>query len=210
MKNKKDIYKSVSFMCMFVLLIVVAGITISYAYYTLNMRGSTTTDTNQAANLNITTTLTGATAINTSNLVLIDGTDLSKAEKVSFSVINNTDSTVDAKYTINLIDMSLTQNLFSKYFKWALVINGDTTNKIVGDFQDETGVIQEGETSTTSQTVATKNLITEENALPLAIGATDTIDFYIWLQDDDNVNQIYLTSGTFSSKLSLNAFPSKN
>lgn len=210
MKNKKDIYKSVSFMCMFVLLIVVAGITISYAYYTLNMRGSTTTDTNQAANLNITTTLTGATAINTSNLVLIDGTDLSKAEKVSFSVTNNTDSTVDAKYTINLIDMSLTQNLFSKYFKWALVINGDTTNKIVGDFQDETGVIQEGETSTTSQTVATKNLITEENALPLAIGATDTIDFYIWLQDDDNVNQIYLTSGTFSSKLSLNAFPSKN
>ncbi len=210
MKNKKDIYKSVSFMCMFVLLIVVAGITISYAYYTLNMRGSTTTDTNQAANLNITTTITGATAINTSNLVLIDGTDLSKAEKVSFSVTNNTDSTVDAKYTINLIDMSLTQNLFSKYFKWALVINGDTTNKIVGDFQDETGVIQEGETSTTSQTVATKNLITEENALPLAIGATDTIDFYIWLQDDDNVNQIYLTSGTFSSKLSLNAFPSKN
>lgn len=210
MKNKKDIYKSVSFMCMFVLLIVVAGITISYAYYTLNMRGSTTTDTNQAANLNITTTLTGATAINTSNLVLIDGTDLSKAEKVSFSVTNNTDSTVDAKYTINLIDMSLTQNLFSKYFKWALVINGDITNKIVGDFQDETGVIQEGETSTTSQTVATKNLITEENALPLAIGATDTIDFYIWLQDDDNVNQIYLTSGTFSSKLSLNAFPSKN
>lgn len=210
MKNKKDIYKSVSFMCMFVLLIVVAGITISYAYYTLNMRGSTTTDTNQAANLNITTTLTGTTAINTSNLVLIDGTDLSKAEKVSFSVTNNTDSTVDAKYTINLIDMSLTQNLFSKYFKWALVINGDTTNKIVGDFQDETGVIQEGETSTTSQTVATKNLITEENALPLAIGATDTIDFYIWLQDDDNVNQIYLTSGTFSSKLSLNAFPSKN
>ena len=210
MKNKKDIYKSVSFMCMFVLLIVVAGITISYAYYTLNMRGSTTTDTNQAANLNITTTLTGTTAINTSNLVLIDGTDLSKAEKVSFSVTNNTDSTVDAKYTINLIDMSLTQNLFSKYFKWALVINGDTTNKIVGDFQDETGVIQEGETSTTSQTVATKNLITEENALPLAIGATDIIDFYIWLQDDDNVNQIYLTSGTFSSKLSLNAFPSKN
>lgn len=210
MKNKKDIYKSVSFMCMFVLLIVVAGITISYAYYTLNMRGSTTTDTNQAANLNITTTLTGTTAINTSNLVLIDGTDLSKAEKVSFSVTNNTDSTVDAKYTINLIDMSLTQNLFSKYFKWALVINGDITNKIVGDFQDETGVIQEGETSTTSQTVATKNLITEENALPLAIGATDTIDFYIWLQDDDNVNQIYLTSGTFSSKLSLNAFPSKN
>ena len=210
MKNKKDIYKSVSFMCMFVLLIVVAGITISYAYYTLNMRGSTTTDTNQAANLNITTTLTGTTAINTSNLVLIDGTDLSKAEKVSFSVTNNTDSTVDAKYTINLIDMSLTQNLFSKYFKWALVMNGDTTNKIVGDFQDETGVIQEGETSTTSQTVATKNLITEENALPLAIGATDTIDFYIWLQDDDNVNQIYLTSGTFSSKLSLNAFPSKN
>ncbi len=210
MKNKKDIYKSVSFMCMFVLLIVVAGITISYAYYTLNMRGSTTTDTNQAANLNITTTLTGATAINTSNLVLIDGTDLSKAEKVSFSVTNNTDSTVDAKYTINLIDMSLTQNLFSKYFKWALVINGDTTNKIVGDFQDETGAIQEGETSTTSKTVATKNLIAEENALPLAIGATDTIDFYIWLQDDDTVNQIYLTSGTFSSKLSLNAFPTKN
>ena len=53
MKNKKDIYKSVSFMCMFVLLIVVAGITISYAYYTLNMRGSTTTDTNQAANLSL-------------------------------------------------------------------------------------------------------------------------------------------------------------
>ncbi len=201
--------KSICFIFLFIFAIMISGITLSYAYYTITMKGSTDTGTNKAANLNITTSLTNADAINTSNLVLIDGSDLTKAEKVSFTVTNNTDSTVAAKYTINLVDMTLTQNLFSKYFKWAIVRNGDTTNMITGDFHDESGSVTEGTTSVENKSVSAKVLISDDSALSLAIGKTDTIDFYIWLQDDDDINQLYLTSGKFSGKLSLNAVPVK-
>lgn len=126
---------------------------------------------------------------------------------MEFSVTNNSTSEVNANYTIELVEMSMTRNLSSKYFKWALVINpGADEQVITGDFLD-TSIGTEGNNNTTEVTGLTKTLISTEDALPLNIGATDNIEFYIWLENDDIVDQLYLTNGDFSAKLSLNAFP---
>ena len=97
--------------------------------------------------------------------------------------------------------------MYSKYLKWAIVIDGDKTNMITGDFHDETGAILEGTTDKTPVSMDAKILISDDNAKMLNVGNTVTIDFYLWLENDDTVNQIYLTSGNFSGKLSLNATP---
>ena len=132
------------------------------------------------------------------------------AEKVSFSVTNSASSGAKAKYTIDLVEMSITKNLASKYFKWALVVNPDGDNRQVftGDFADES-IGSEGNSDTTLVEGLTKTLLDEEHALILDIGATDNLDFYIWLENDDSVDQLYLTNGDFSGKLSMNAVPTR-
>lgn len=191
--------------------IIVIGISFSYAFYTAGIVGNSKINQNSAAKLNVTTTLTSTNAISAAELALIDSSEyLTKAEKVSFSVTNNNDSTIKAKYTIKLEELSLSKNLFSKYFKWALVINGGLENEKVftGDFADES-ISLEGNSDTTMVTNLSKILITDEEALLLDINATDSIEFYIWLENDPILDQLYLINGNFSGKLSLDAVPSR-
>ena len=122
---------------------------------------------------------------------------------------NQNTSTIPAKYTINITDMSLSKNLFSQYFKWAIKVNDTLVAN--GNFADASKV-SEGytlQTGDTPLTGLTKPLLTSNQARSLAIGATDTIILYVWLENDSNVDQLYLTNGTFSGKLSVDAVPNK-
>ncbi len=207
--KKKSFVKNTVLISVLVVSIIVIGISLSFAYFTMSIQGSSDTGNNQAAILNVTTTLTTADAINATSLAIIDGSEyLTKAESIEFTVTNNTDSNVNALYTINMTDITISKNMLSQYFKWALVINSDTGNAITGSFQD-LSLADEGNTDTSTVTIGSKVLIADENARSLSIGATDTITLYLWLENDDNVDQLYLTNGTFSGKLSLNATPVK-
>lgn len=207
--KKKSFVKNTVLISVLVVSIIVIGISLSFAYFTMSIQGSSDTGNNQAAILNVTTTLTTADAINATSLAIIDGSEyLTKAESIEFTVTNNTDSNVNALYTINMTDITISKNMLSQYFKWALVINSDTSNAITGSFQD-LSLADEGNSDTSTVTIGSKVLIADENARSLSIGATDTITLYLWLENDDNVDQLYLTNGTFSGKLSLNATPVK-
>ena len=207
--KKKSFVKNTVLISVLVVSIIVIGISLSFAYFTMSIQGSSDTGNNQAAILNVTTTLTTADAINATSLAIIDGSEyLTKAESIEFTVTNNTDSNVNALYTINMTDITISKNMLSQYFKWAFVINSDTSNAITGSFQD-LSLADEGNSDTSTVTMGSKVLIADENARSLSIGATDTITLYLWLENDDNVDQLYLTNGTFSGKLSLNATPVK-
>lgn len=207
LKNKKVMIVA----CVFVIAIVLLGISLTYAYFTVRYTGSGTVTPNAAAKMNVTSTLTSATAINASQMSLINADEVgTKAKTVNFSVTNANDSNVNAKYTINLVDFSFSKNLSSKYFKWKLVVNPGkgTERTITGDFLDS-AIASEGTSDTTVVSNLTKVLVPETNALPLSIGATDNLIFYIWLENDPVIDQIYLTNGSFNGKLSLEAIPSK-
>lgn len=214
--TKKFVLNSAMRITIFVLAIIVFGISTSYAYYVANIKGQANVDTSQTATLNITTTLESAPAISASKMSIIDASDyLTKGQKVDFTVTNEATSNVKAKYTLKLVDMSITKNLSSKYFKYAIIINAGTDNEkiLTGNFLDATNIASEGTTVTkdSPETVAglTKTLINDDEAVLLDIGTTDTLSFYIWLENDDNVDQLYLTNGNFSAKLSLDAYPTK-
>ena len=128
--------------------LVLIGVSLTYAYFTLMYRGQKTVGENSAAKLNISSTLENATAINEIQMNLISADEVEqKAKKVEFSVTNNGTSNIDAKYTVKLVDYSLTKNLSSEYFKWKLVVNGDEAGAITGNFFDES-IAPEGTTST--------------------------------------------------------------
>jgi len=209
--QKKEITKYSFMVLVFVLSIVVIGVSLSYAYFSANFTGKNETGLNKTAKLNVTTTLTTAPVIDSSQLALIENVDYkTKAEKITFTVTNENTSNVNAKYTIKLVEMSLSKNLFSKYFKWKLVINEGTENEkeFNGDFADaETAT--EGTDDKTELTNLTKQLIGEEEALTLAISQTDSIVFYLWLENEAEVDQLYLTEGKFKGKLSMDAIPTK-
>ncbi len=195
----------------FVSSVVLLGISLSYAYFTATFSGVGETAPGNAAVLNVTTTLTTVPVINAARLALIESTEYkSKAEKISFSVTNEATSNINAKYTIKMVEMSMSKNLFSQYFKWKIIINEGSPNEqsFTGNFADS-NITEEGTTELDKVTELTKILVGEEEALTLKANSTDQITFYMWLENAENIDQMYLTNGDFQGKLSLDAVPSK-
>lgn len=214
--TKNTFFNSAMRIIIFVLAIVIFGVSTSYAYYVANIKGQASVDESKTAVLNVTTTLENAPAISASKMTIINAADyLTKAQKVDFSITNQSTSNVKAKYTLKLVEMNITKNLSSKYFKYAVVVNAgkSTAKTYTGNFLDEENIAPENTSVTKDnpETVKglTKNLIDEDNALILNIGSTDTLSFYIWVENDDAVDQLYLTNGNFSAKLSVDAYPVK-
>lgn len=208
MKNKNhSIEKYTIIVVVFVLSIVVLGVSVSYSFFSIGVEGEKNVPPSQAGHFEVTSTLNDTPAINAAELALIDSANYqTEAQKVDFSVTNSVDSDAKAKYTIELVEMSLTKNLASKYFKWTLMVDGVAVAS--GDFADSS-IADEGTSDTTVVSDLTKVLIPEEEAITLDIGATDNLVFYIWLENDDMVDQIYLTNGDFSGKLSMKAVPTR-
>jgi len=207
---KNSLMKSTVTTIIFIVSIMVFGVSISYAYYTANFKGNSEVPSSTAAQLDVTTTLTTVPVINAAQLAIIEPSEyLTKGEKVSFSITNEATSNVKAKYVIKIVEMSLSENLFSKYLKWSLVVNhADGTSKTFnGDFSDESHA--EGNSSTTKVDKLSKTLIADDEAIVLNIDSTDQLTFYIWLENDDTVDQLYLTNGDFQGKISMNAVPTK-
>ncbi len=193
--------------------IVVIGFSLTYAYFTVGYGGKADINGNQAAILNVDSDLKNASAINETEMALINEEDVeTEARKVTFDVINQGTSTVNAKYVVKLIDYSITKNLSSKYFKWKLVVNpGESEQVFTGNFlqnPEDEGTKLVGDASD-KLTGLNMELISEDEALTLNIGKTDHLVFYVWIENDNALNQIYLTNGEFRGRLSLEAFPTK-
>lgn len=207
----KSLTKYSIMVIVFVISVIVIGISLSYAYFSAYFDGISDTAPGQAAILDVSTTLTSVPVINAARLALIEATEYKeKAEKIEFTVTNEATSNINAKYTIKLVEMSLTKNLFSKYFKWKIVVNEGTAEEKIfdGDFSDE-NIAQEGTTELDKVTDLTKILLNDGEALTLTVNKTDQIKFYLWLENAENIDQIYLTNGEFQGKLSMDAVPTK-
>ncbi len=198
--------------------IIIIAFSLSYAYFSVGFGSGVDAQDNKTAIMNVTSSLTSAAAINEVKMELINNDEVSsKAKTVTFDVTNGGDSTVKAKYIVKLINYSLTKNLFSSYFKWRLVVNPEVPEKTKtfdGNFLGEDGVepssvVLTGDPSQDKISNLTKVLVSENDNLVLEIGQTDSIVFYIWLENAPNVDQNYLTNGQFTGHLSLEASPVK-
>lgn len=209
--NNKKLVISASIL---VISIIIIAFSLTWAYFTVGDSGKEEINGNQAAVLNVDSNLKNASAINETEMALINPENVeSEAKKVTFDVTNEDTSNVNAKYIVKLVDYSITKNLSSEYFKWKLVVNpGDSEQVFSGDFLQSD--IPEGTTLTGVEendkvSGLEKELVSEEEALTLNVGESDNLVFYVWLENTQNSNQLYLTNGEFRGKLSLEAYPVK-
>ena len=189
-----------------VVALIVLGISTTYAYFTSQITGGPSTTILKAGNLKIETNLESVSAINNTKIKLINENDkATSAEKVTFYVKSTAESTVDAKYYLYLKDISLSKNLYSNYFKWELLQNNEIVGSGTFGTATRTDTATSGEAENVSTTAA--DIALNKEALSLAKNSNDTIIFRIWLENDETINQIDLTNGSFSGRLYLEAVP---
>lgn len=209
--NEKKLVISASIL---VVSIIIIAFSLTWAYFTVGDSGKAAINDNKTAILNVDSNLKNASAINETEMALITPENVeSEAKKVTFDVTNQDTSNVNAKYIVKLVDYSITKNLSSEYFKWKLVVNpGEDEQVFSGNFLQSD--IPEGTTLTGVEendkvSGLEKELVSEEEALTLNVGESDNLVFYVWLENTQSNNQLYLTNGEFRGKLSLEAYPVK-
>lgn len=183
----------------FVVALVVLGISTTYAYFTLNITGTPNLTTVGTGTLQIDSNLKTVTSVSNPNLIE-KGTQADNAQSVSFYLENNSTKSINAKYNIYLTNITITKNFFSKYFKWELERNGSVVYS--GDFSTLENV---GTSSDENNYTINKFLLNSEE-FTLNNGERDNLIFRIWLEND-NVDQTSLTRGSFSAKLFYEAVP---
>lgn len=210
-KEKKEIKNQAIKIGVLVLAIVVLAISLSYAYYSANKSGTSNIDNASAGKLDLSSTLTTASAISNTKLQLLDAANVkSEAEKVEFSVTSANTSTVNGKYYIYLTDIQLSKNLYSPYFKWQLVrITSNGESEIAnGNFLNVTRTDIPSENEEEKAVTTIEDITLNSTVLTIAPNTTDQLAFRLWLENDPDNNQIELTEGTFQGKLKIEATPS--
>lgn len=212
MKTENEMKNQIIKISVLVVAITVIGISLSYAFFTGTIKGESDIEERNAAKLDLVSTLTTTDAINNMHLELIEPEDIKKqADKVEFSITNQNTSTVNGKYFVYLTDIKMSRNLYSKYFKWELVrVTSAGESQIeTGNFQTATrvGAPNDGEADNVITDVEDIGL--NKVALQIPVNATDNLIFRLWLENDQNINQIELTDGSFEGRLKIEATPVK-
>lgn len=169
--------------------IIVISITfiVSYAYMTATVTGNEDANNTKVSTGTLELSFTTSSYIKENDMPLINATDVAKnAVHTDFSISHTENSNVATKYNLYLTELTISDNFKSKYFKWELLKNGTTLYS--GNF--------------TNATTGEDYLLT---AAPQTLEASNT-DSYIlrvWLENDETVNQLDLTNGSFSGKVKL-------
>ncbi len=175
-----------------VMSIIIIGLSLSYAYY-LNQVVEVNPDNQKASITSGELTMNFATerVINAISAGLVSDTDiLTEADYTQFSVTLPSTAKVDsATYTLYLTELTITDNLKSNYVKWALYDGNGTSEITNGTFLNAT----------------TGTDLTIDTGISISKGETDSYRLYIWLSNDENVNQIDLLNGSLSAKVGFRA-----
>ncbi len=166
--------------------VVVLAIGTTYAYFTANVQGNDDANPVKVTTGKLIIDFTSSAYIsNTNGQLLTSENYKNNADKNTFTVKHNSNSTAAATYSLQLSDISITDNFKTKDFKWELEKDGSQVSS--GDFSTLSG---------------TTMALTSEQSLPLE--QEDNYTLRVWLQENGS-NQAELSEGSFSAKIELNA-----
>ncbi len=160
----------------------------TYAYFTAGVKGN-----DKASSVNVTTgrlILDFQTSDYISNQKgeLLKSSEVSeKADKTVFTVKHAENSTAPATYSLELQDLSISENLQTEDFKWQLSKDDTEGSVASGNFKNVTN--------------GTMTLLSNQK---LEVGSEDKYTLRVWLEETEE-DQSALFSGTFSGKVALSA-----
>lgn len=186
--------------------LIVISFGATYAYY-INMSTTAPTTTRAASGtFDVTSSLETANVLNNKQLVLIDETKKNEmAEKLTFTVTSSSSSTVNGIFNLYLDDIKLSKNLYSKYLKWELL--GGSGTIASGTFENATRVGAEVEGEAPNVLTDVERIKLNTTGIPIPKNTVQNFTFMMYLANDELVNQINLTEGSFNSRLYLEAVP---
>ena len=186
-----------------VCVLIVLAISLTYAYFARNLRsGGETETTIETGKLDV-DFLTSEYITNTNATLIDDDNAYLDADKTIFSVSRSEYNTVEyVYYTLQLVDIDISDNLKSSYLKWRLYETADITAETEalseGDFSDLTCETNEDNTEVCS-------LDLYDTKIPLAKEAVDDFVLIIWLSNDEEKNQTELLQGNISARVQVTA-----
>lgn len=178
-----------------VVLLIIIAISFTYAYFSRNVtQTGDDSSTNMQTGVLAVDFVTGEYIANTNAMLIYDDEAYQKADKSIFSVERSELNTVErVYYTLDLVDISITDNLKSKYLKWRLYETQEITETTEalseGDFLD----------------IVDNKIALYSTKIPLAKNAKHNFTLLIWLSNDDETNQNDLLQGTISAKIQVTA-----
>ena len=199
-KDRKLLIWSVILVCLLILL----GISLTYAYFArdFSIEGEEPETVVETGKLDI-DFITSEYIKNDDAKLIDDSVAYREADKTQFSVTRSALNTVEyVYYTLQLVDINISDNLKSPYLKWRLYetadITADTKPLNYGDFSDlNCFTNEEGKETCAMDLFDTK--------IPLAKTVTDDFVLLIWLSNDDSKNQTELLKGNISAKVQVTA-----
>lgn len=201
MKNKKSNSKYLIMCLIFVVAIIVIGVSLSYAFTVADITGDFTETTIQAGTFDIETSLTNMDALNASNMLLINEDEIeTEAETLEFTVASKSTSDNAGKFNVYLKNIKISNNLISNDFKWQLLMD----DKIIanGSF---------GDISTTNTSDSDTNYYDTyylKKGIDFNGFNTSNLELRIYLLNS-SLDQSNLLNGTFECKVAIEAYTTK-
>lgn len=202
--SKKNETKMLVWAVILVCLLIVLAISLTYAYFTRNLYRSGGDPETVVETGKLDVDFQTSQYITNTNATLINDEDAYlNADKTIFSVARSEYNTVQyVYYTLQLVDIDISDNLKSPYLKWRLYETADITAETEalsnGDFTElSCEEDADGNETCTMDLYSTK--------IPLAKEAIDDFTLIIWLSNDEEKNQTELLKGTVSAMVQVTA-----
>lgn len=189
----KDIANRTIWLLVIVFILLLITFCGTYAYFSANLiEGENIKKSVVQSGILSTTFETGEYINNTEGQLIDEDQVPTLADFTSFSVYHNDESTTNALYNVSLTDITISENLINKDFKWELI-----NNKVI---------ISQGDFSNIS---SESDYLLNTTPINLPNGNTDDLVLRIWLQNDDNRNQNNLLNGSFEAKVKIDVVATK-
>ena len=197
-EEKKDSNLRIVAACFLVaIVILIVGFGVAFSYFQFEYDKDTQTEsTISSQKYNVETSLTSASAVDATNLQLIDASEAgTQAPSLNFTVKGN------GKFNVYLKDIAISSNMINSAFKWEVVMDGSIIAS--GDFSDiiTNGVVDNTKTSTEQMKYFSRYDL--KNNISFNGNNTSNMTVRVYLLNDPVNDQSSLLGGTFENKVAI-------
>lgn len=201
--EKQKYSKSYTVICIiFVVALIILGISLTYSFTIADLQGNFTETKIQSGTFKMDTDLPDSNVITANNMVLINEDEIdAKSEKINFTAQVKSEST--GFYNIYLKNITISNNMIDSSFKWQLLADDVVVSS--GDFSD---ITTNGKLSTTK--TSTENIKYYDTYYLKQAGefnGTSVTNFEIRLYLlNSSLDQSSLIDGTFEASVAITGY----
>lgn len=201
--EKQKYSKNYTVICIiFVVALIILGISLTYSFTIADLQGNFTETKIQSGTFKMDTDLPDSNVITANNMVLINEDEIdAKSEKINFTAQVKNEST--GFYNIYLKNITISNNMIDSSFKWQLLADDVVVSS--GDFSD---IITNGKLSTTktsTETIKYYDTYYLKQAGEFNGASVTNFEIRLYLLNS-SLDQSSLIDGTFEASVAITGY----